>query len=70
MKGIGRGMGSDTPQTRTLRRALEIAGSAEALAAMLHCDARSLLTWLAGEQATPSQVYLKALDIVSGRRGA
>jgi hypothetical protein len=62
-------MGSDTPQTRTLRRALEIAGSAEALALRLQCDARRLSGWLAGEEPTPSQVYLKALDIVSGRRG-
>ena len=64
------GMGSDTPQTRTLRRALEIAGSSETLARMLQCEVATLLIWLAGEQPTPAQVYLKALDIVSGRRGA
>jgi hypothetical protein len=60
-------MGSDTPQTRTLGRAREIAGSVEALALMLGCDARALLSWLAGDEPTPSPVYLKALDIVSGK---
>jgi hypothetical protein len=60
-------MGSDTPQTRTLKRALEIAGGTELLTTMLACDAPSLASWLSGDLPTPPEVYLRALDIVSGR---
>ena len=61
-------MGGDTPQTRTLRRAVEIVGSAESLAQLLLCEAESLAAWLSGQEPTPSGIYLRALDIVSGRR--
>ena len=61
-------MATENAQTRTLRRALEIAGSAERLAELLACDAAKLPHWLSGEQQTPSDVYLRALDVVSGDR--
>ena len=60
-------MGSSTPQTRTLRRALERVGSADTLAQLLDCDTRALAAWLSGTERTPSDVYLRALDIVAGR---
>ncbi len=55
----------DTAQTRTLKRALHIAGGEEKLARNLKCDAAQLRRWLAGDEETPSGVYLKALDVVS-----
>ena len=60
-------MGSSTPQTRTLRRALERGGSADTLAQLLDCDTAALDAWLSGAERTPSDVYLRALDIVAGR---
>ena len=56
-----------TPQTRTLARALERSGSAERLAHQLGCDTTQLIRWLTGDEPTPADVYLRALDIVSGR---
>lgn len=58
-----------TPQTRTLTRALKIAGSDERLAQHLACSTSQLTRWLAGDEATPPVIYLKVLDLVSqGRR--
>ena len=63
-------MEKDTAQTRTLKRALEFAGDAPALARLLKVEVPQLLTWLSGDQGTPNDVYLRALDIVSrGRPG-
>lgn len=59
-------MPSDTAQTRTLQRALDTAGSAERLAELLHCELGQLALWLTGERPTPPDVYLRALDVVSG----
>jgi hypothetical protein len=59
-------MTKQTPQTRTLQRALQIAGNAGALAGLLGCDAAQLARWLAGDEPTPAEIYLRALDIVSG----
>lgn len=59
-------MGSDTPQIRTLRRALKIVGAPETLAQLLSCDTTSLKHWLSGDKPTPADVYFRALDIVSG----
>lgn len=60
-------MRGDTPQSRTLRRALEIVGSAELLAQLLRCEIGRLNGWLSADDPTPADVYLRALDIVSGR---
>ena len=59
-------MARDTAQTRTLKRALAIAGSVEHLAEALECGAAELGLWLGGDKSTPTDVYLRALDIVSG----
>jgi DNA-binding transcriptional regulator YiaG len=58
-------MGKDTAQTRTLRRAVEVVGSPKELADTLGVSLESLAAWLAGEQALPSEIYLRALDVVS-----
>jgi DNA-binding transcriptional regulator YiaG len=55
----------DNAQTRTLQRALSIAGSAERLAAALATDVDTLRSWLAGEARASTDAYLKALDIVA-----
>jgi hypothetical protein len=58
----------DGPQTRTLRRALEIAGSPERLAAALNLRLAELQAYLSGARPVPQAVYLMALDIVAGHR--
>jgi DNA-binding transcriptional regulator YdaS (Cro superfamily) len=58
-------MGKDTAHTRTLRRAVEVVGSPERLADTLGVSPESLRAWLAGDQALPNEVYLRALDVVS-----
>ena len=58
-------MGKDTAHTRTLRRAVEVVGSPERLAETLGVEPESLEGWLAGEQALPNEVYMRALDVVS-----
>jgi DNA-binding transcriptional regulator YiaG len=55
----------DNAQTRTLQRALRIAGSLESLASALRTDVDTLQTWLSGESRASTQAYLKALDIVA-----
>lgn len=58
-------MATPTPQTRTLMRALEVAGSAERLAQYLGCDKAQLARWITGDELAPSSIYLQALDLVS-----
>ena len=58
-------MGKDTAHTRTLRRAVEVVGSPEELAETLGVSPESLAAWLAGDQALPNEIYLRALDVVS-----
>jgi hypothetical protein len=58
-------LSKETAQTRTLHRALEIAGTPERLAEMLGAPAADLPDWLSGERATPNEIYLRALDLVS-----
>jgi DNA-binding transcriptional regulator YdaS (Cro superfamily) len=58
-------MGKDTAHTRTLRRAVEVVGSPKELAETLGVSPESLAAWLAGDEALPSEVYLRALDVVS-----
>jgi len=58
-------MARSTAQTRTLKRALKIAGSEARLVELLGCKPAELRAWSAGERPTPPEVYLRALDIVS-----
>jgi hypothetical protein len=57
-------MSSDTPQSRTLHRALRALGSVAALAKALRVPAETLAGWLDGD-AVPPDVYLMTLDIVA-----
>lgn len=49
----------------TLKRAAEIAGGEEALAWRLRVTPSHLALWLQGVASPPSEVFLKAADIVS-----
>ena len=61
----------DTASIRTLRRALATVGSEERLAAELQVSVVDVASWLSGERVAPSEVFIKALDIVARtRRGA
>ena len=63
--------GQETASIRTLRRALATVGSEERLAAELNVSLVDLSSWLSGERIAPSEVFIKALDIVARtRRGA
>src|SRR5918997_242363 len=50
--------------TRVLHRACQIAGGVEKLAARLRVPVPTLFRWLDGEGEPPTQVFLKAVDIV------
>jgi hypothetical protein len=61
----------DTASIRTLRRALATLGSEERLAAELQVSVVDVASWLSGEQVAPSEIFIKALDIVARtHRGA
>ena len=61
-------MAKNTAQTRTLQRALEVAGTLDQLAKRLSVKPADLVIWLEGDKPTPSHVYLLALDVVSQGR--
>lgn len=56
------------PPSRTLRRALELVGTRELLAAKLSISEKDLDDYLAGQRPIPNEVFLAALDVVAGRR--
>ena len=58
-------MTKDSAHTRTLKRAVDVAGSAEKLAELLEASPEMLSAWLLGEVPLPTDKYLKALDVVS-----
>ena len=58
-------MPKSTAQTRTLRRALELAGTLKRLADRLLVSPSDLSSWISGAQPTPPEIYLRALDVVS-----
>jgi DNA-binding transcriptional regulator YdaS (Cro superfamily) len=53
-----------TPQTRTLKRALERCGGEIALAKALGVTIEVLSDWFTGDDVPP-KIYLSALDIVA-----
>ena len=55
----------DTPKLRTLRRAVEVVGSPEALAEALNASPEMIAAWLLGQKALPNDAYMRALDLVS-----
>jgi DNA-binding transcriptional regulator YiaG len=56
---------ADTPKVRTLRRAVEVVGSPEALAEALDVSPEMVSAWLLGHEPPPNDVYLRSLDLVS-----
>jgi hypothetical protein len=57
----------ETPQTRTLQRALALLGGSKAgLAAALDITGDELEGYLDGTQPLPDLLFLDALDIVAG----
>jgi hypothetical protein len=56
---------TENPYTRTLRRALEHAGSLDDLARHLGVPVTLLQNWLKGVAPLPPEVYLKAIDMVA-----
>jgi len=49
---------------KTLAKAAEISGGTQALRRRLHVSAALLTLWLSGAQPLPTDVFLKAVDIV------
>jgi DNA-binding transcriptional regulator YdaS (Cro superfamily) len=58
-------MAKDSAHTRTLKRAVHIAGGTDKLAELLGVSSKSLAIWLAGDEPLPTDKYLLALDLVS-----
>ena len=58
-------MNPDTTYTRTLRRAIQVAGSEAKLAEQLRTSTEVLRKWVSGELQPPSKVYLAALDLLT-----
>jgi hypothetical protein len=52
------------PVSQTLRNAVEAAGGVQALAGVLEVDSKALEEWLEGSSPPPSDVLLKAADLV------
>lgn len=52
-------------RVRMLQRATVIAGGVELMAAALEVTADQLRQWLNGENAVPSEVYFRALELVN-----
>lgn len=51
---------------RTLRRALELVGDELALAERLRVTPSHLALWLAGIERPPTDIFLRAVDLVIG----
>jgi hypothetical protein len=61
-------MSSETPQTRTLNRALKNYGGVAELAKALNVTAESLGPWLSGQEGPSVQVYMATLKLVAAGR--
>jgi len=55
-------------RTCTLRRAAEIVGDRAQLRKCLNVSAICLAAWMAGLDAAPNEVFLKAVDIIMDNR--
>ena len=51
----------------TLRRAAQLLGGPEALRGYLKVSALCLTLWMSGAEATPTDVFLKAVDVIAER---
>ena len=56
---------SSSVYTRALARAIEIAGSAENLAAFLGSSPREISTWVTGETNPPMPIFLALVDVLA-----
>jgi DNA-binding transcriptional regulator YdaS (Cro superfamily) len=56
---------SSTVYTRAILRAIEIAGSPDALAAFLGSSSRDVNTWSRGEAYPPMPIFMAIVDIVA-----
>jgi len=61
-------MSNNTPQTRTLSRAVAICGSLAALAETLDVSVEDLSRWVDGDNVPPVEAYIKSLDVVADDR--
>ena len=61
---LGRMSKSRDVRSRTLARAVQIAGGEEPLRRRLNVSALLLGLWMSGVQPPPTDVFLKAVDIV------
>ena len=57
-------MNGGSVRSRTLAKAAQIVGGPEALRKRLNVSALLLGVWLAGTEPPPTEVFLKAVDIV------
>ena len=57
---------ASTVYTRALVRAIEIAGSAEALGAFLGSSSREVEMWASGETCPPMPIFLAIVDVLAG----
>ena len=58
-------MRSDTPYTRTFRRAIDMLGGVQQLAKALGVAAADVEGWSSGVAIPPPGVFLQAIDIVA-----
>jgi hypothetical protein len=61
-------MSRETPQNRTLYRALKNCGGVAELAKALGVPVKTLSPWLAGHEAPSVKVYMAALALVAAGR--
>ena len=54
-----------TVHARALKRAAQIAGGTEQLAACLNVVPSHLALWIDGAEPTPPDIFLKAVDLIS-----
>ena len=54
-----------TVHARTVRRAAEIVGGVEALAAVLEARSDFIEKWMQEQLAVPQEVFLRCIDIVN-----
>jgi DNA-binding transcriptional regulator YdaS (Cro superfamily) len=57
-----------TVHARTARRAAEIVGGLEALAAQLDVRDENLKKWLEGQLPVPQEIFLRCVDIVNAHQ--
>jgi hypothetical protein len=57
-----------TVHARTVRRAAEIVGSVEVLAAQLEVRDEDLRKWIEDQLAVPQEIFLRCVDIVNAHQ--